>query len=100
MSSVMKVPEPVGFQTPEKVQIADLATEDLGRLQTYLSGLPSGPVANRKTLAELLESCWDLFAGSGLEAMADYKLRRMEDPEWDPPCLSFEIERHGRTCMG
>jgi hypothetical protein len=32
--------------------------------------------------------------------MADYKLRRMEGPSWDPPRLSFKIDRHGGTCMG
>jgi hypothetical protein len=77
-----------------------LTTEDLDRLRTYLSGLPSGPVADPKTIVGLLERCWHLFAGSDLKAMGDHKLRRMEGPLWYPPCLSFEIERHRGTCMG
>jgi hypothetical protein len=28
------------------------------------------------------------------------KLWRLEEPTWNPPCLSFLIERHGQTVMG
>ena len=28
------------------------------------------------------------------------KLWRLEEPTWNPPCLSFVIERHGQTVMG
>ena len=32
--------------------------------------------------------------------MEAYKLGRMEDISWNPPVLSFTIERHGGTVMG
>jgi hypothetical protein len=32
--------------------------------------------------------------------MKDCKLRRLEDLSWNPPVLSFTIERHGATVLG
>jgi hypothetical protein len=32
--------------------------------------------------------------------MAPWKLERIENPLWDPPVLTFEIERHGAAAMG
>lgn len=33
--------------------------------------------------------------------MAGYKVRgRLERMEWKPPLLTFQIERHGRSCLG
>ena len=34
------------------------------------------------------------------EAMEPYKLNRMEKAEWQPPILSFVVERHGGTALG
>jgi hypothetical protein len=48
----------------------------------------------------LLASAWDCFDGSADSAMAAYKLGRVEAPTWDPPILTFRIERHGGTVLG
>ena len=46
-------------------------------------------------------SCWGEFEGSAAEGMEAYKLKgRMEDVVWEPPLLSFRIERHGGTVVG
>jgi hypothetical protein len=45
--------------------------------------------------------CWDQFKGSRAEGMDGAKLYgRIEDPAWQPPVLSFKIERHGGTVNG
>jgi hypothetical protein len=48
----------------------------------------------------LLIAAWDHLLGAQEEAMASHKLRRIETPAWDPPILSFTIERHGATVLG
>ena len=52
-------------------------------------------------LESLLADCWDEFEGSREEGMASYKLlNRMKEVEWNPPLLTFIIERHGALVMG
>jgi len=72
------------------------------RLRQFLATLPTGPVPPERQpeLVQLLADCWDLFDGSDQEAMESYKLERMEAPYWNPPILTFTIERHGATVMG
>jgi hypothetical protein len=74
----------------------------LRQLKKYMANLPAGPIAPERgqELIQHLMKCWHVFSGSDEEAMEDYKLLRMEDPSWDPPVLSFIIERHGWTAMG
>lgn len=69
-------------------------------LHTLLAEISLGPVADMGPLLELLTPCWDEFRGSGDRAMATYKLRRVERASWNPPTLTFVIERHGGTVMG
>jgi len=51
-------------------------------------------------VAALLAVCWSDFAGADSERMHAGKLGRMEAVQWDPPVLSFTIERHGAMGMG
>ena len=52
-------------------------------------------------LASTLASCWDSLAGSDQGGMASHKLLgRLEDVRWQPPMLTFTIERHGGTVNG
>jgi hypothetical protein len=48
----------------------------------------------------LLAKCWHELEGAGETAMTELKLDRAEDLRWDPPILSFVIERHGGTVLG
>ena len=70
-------------------------------LKEYLSSQLPGPIEDIDTIATLLEDVWDNLIGSDAEGMAAYKLDgRIEEPTWEPPVLSFIIERHGGTVQG
>lgn len=74
--------------------------ESIEELREFLQRLPMGPVQERSEAEPLLDSCWDHLVGDD-GGMQGYKLvGRMENTVWDPPILSFEIERHGGTVMG
>ena len=51
-------------------------------------------------LIGLLKGCWSSIGGSYEEAMAEHKLERAYDLEWQPPLLTFRIERHGSYMVG
>src|SRR4051794_5739582 len=73
----------------------------IDKLQTYLSGLAPGPITDAAELEGLLEPCWHAFVGSDNGGMEGRKLLgRMEDGAWDPPLLTFTVERHGATVLG
>ncbi len=71
-------------------------------LRNYLASLPTGPIAAPSHLKRLLASCWNDFEGSHQENMKAEKLgnRQMEEVEWEPPILSFTIERYRVTLLG
>jgi hypothetical protein len=48
----------------------------------------------------LLAGCWHEFVGAESQRMHAGKLGRMEDVRWEPPVLSFRIERHGAMGVG
>ena len=49
---------------------------------------------------ELLSECWNDIDGGDVDSMATFKLERMEQLRWNPPDLSFVIERHGAIVAG
>ena len=69
-------------------------------LRNHLGSVQPGPVPDGSLVEELLCECWDDFAGSADTSMAAQKLDRIEDLRWDPPELSFIIERHGAKVAG
>lgn len=75
----------------------DGAAEELKR---FLATLPPGTVTELEELVRLLKACWERFAGGEDEAMAEYKLDRMENARWCGQTLTFEVERHGGVVMG
>jgi hypothetical protein len=69
-------------------------------IRQHCASLLPGPVADVSTLELLLAAVWDDFSGDdgGMDA---YKLpKRMENPIWNPPILTFRIERHGAASLG
>lgn len=71
------------------------------QLLEYLSTMSPGEIADVGQLDSLLAACWDQFDGGNAEGMEAYKLLgRMESISWNPPVLSFTIERHGGTVLG
>ena len=72
----------------------------MDELRNYLNRLEPGPVEEHSHLERLLAEVWnDLRCDYG--GMAGDKLvGRMEDLQWNPPLLTFRIERHGGTILG
>ena len=71
------------------------------QLLEYLESLPAGSIADGDELASLLADCWSEFDGGNAEGMQPNKLpKRMENIRWEPPVLSFAIERHGGAAFG
>lgn len=70
-------------------------------LLRFLERLSPGWISNKAKLESLLDEAWDCFDISNDEGMTGEKLLgRMEEVIWDPPILSFTIERHGGTVLG
>jgi hypothetical protein len=70
-------------------------------LVAHLSGQAAGEVNSPEQVEDLLVACWHEFEGGDDEGMVGSKLKnRTECMNWDPPVLSFTIERHGRTIGG
>lgn len=71
------------------------------KLIHYLDSCPIGRIHDIEPLESLLAECWGEFAGSNDKRMTGGKLYgRMQEVDWDPPVLSFIIERHGGTVNG
>jgi hypothetical protein len=71
--------------------------EALDELRALLQGVPPGkiPAELETRVLELLEGAWEFFDGAGDTKMAAYKVWRAEDLCWEPPVLTFIVERHG-----
>jgi hypothetical protein len=75
----------------------------MNNLTGYLYSLPTGYIDEKHldSLQSLLASCWSEFIGSSNSKMDTYKLiGRLENIYWEPPKLTFTIERHGGTVQG
>lgn len=72
----------------------------IDKLQTYLATIPPGPISDARTLTRLLAAAWGEFSGNDGGLIAQKHLSRMEDVAWNPPLLTFTIERHGGTVLG
>jgi hypothetical protein len=73
----------------------------LDKLKSYLNSLPAGDVLDIPIVEAILAECWHEFSGNSDGGMEGYKLRhRMEAVGWNPPLLSFNLERHGGTVQG
>jgi len=76
-------------------------SESLKEIRSYLAALPQGRIEDTGKIESLLAACWDELSGSEEGGMLGYKLcSRTENMEWNPPLLTFEIERHGATVHG
>jgi hypothetical protein len=72
----------------------------IAKLRDYLHTLTPGPIScgKKDEVDSLLSGCWNLLSGSNAKSMQDFKLSRglgTESMTWEPPLLSFQIERHG-----
>jgi hypothetical protein len=72
----------------------------MNELKTLLNRLPLGNITDAADLERLLVASLEGFTGSD-GGMEGYKLLgRMEQVHWQPPILSFVIERYGGTVCG
>jgi len=73
---------------------------NIDRLRRFLDEKPRGSV-DESAIDGLLTAAWDALSGSSEGGMrAEKILGRLEDVVWDPPRLSFTIERHGAAVLG
>ena len=74
----------------------------LETLRQKLTTFPEGSIseARKEEVLNCLSLCWNELPSAKDTSMQAYKLNRMESPGWQPPCLTFEIERHGAASFG
>jgi hypothetical protein len=70
----------------------------LNKLNDTPRGAIEGPAEDE--IISLLDKCWQDLEGADQTSMKDWKLSRLENLSWNPPILSFTIERHGATVLG
>jgi len=74
---------------------------DFTALREAFAGLASGTVEDTARIESLLSRCWSKLEGSREGGMTPDKISgRIEEMEWNPPFLTFLIERHGGTVLG
>ncbi|MDK2745312.1 MAG: hypothetical protein NDI90_20620 [Nitrospira sp. BO4] len=73
--------------------------QTLDNLCQFLEKIPKGSI-DTEELSPILSECWDDLCKEKDYGMQSQKLDRMENVLWDPPKLSFVIERHGGTVKG
>jgi len=75
--------------------------EAFQKLCNFMAGIRCGKIEETEYLEKLLAQCWNSLEGAKEGGMEGYKLiRRMKDVRWEPPILSFYIERHGAVTLG
>jgi hypothetical protein len=92
----------IDYEKIQKNEVIMMEDDAFERLKEFMDNLPAGTVAQemRGELIPLLMECWHRFSGSDEGSMAAYKLERLEYLYWDPPLITFIIERHGGMAMG
>lgn len=80
---------------------------DFTAFKEFMSSTPRGEITLSDEVAKRLAACWHELAGGTEQNMEGAKIysalfpyNRMEDVQWNPPLLSFVIERHGRQTAG
>ena len=78
---------------------------EMDNLRVFLADTPPGPVEDRANLLGVLVPAWADVTGSSATNMHSGKLDRMmkpgvKKPEWNPPVLTFRVERHGGMVGG
>jgi hypothetical protein len=80
--------------------MSDAATTQLSVLRRFCNTLLCGPVADVHSLELVLGPVWDTLPSDDPSMTSNKLLNRMEKPIWNPPVLTFRIERHGAASLG
>jgi hypothetical protein len=78
------------------------AKANCNALRFALSESGPGPIRDEEVgkIVGLLADCWTNLSGSDEQSTSPDKLWRAEDLKWNPPELTFQLERHGGTVQG
>ena len=77
-----------------------MAQTPMDQLKQHLSKLSEGPIADDDDTGILLALAWESLSQDGGGMTGDNILGRTEKMQWNPPFLTFQIERHGGTVRG
>jgi hypothetical protein len=80
-----------------------MSTTNLEQLQDFLEAIAPGSVTDRSvvgTLEQMLGDCWHILSGNKGGMTGRKLLYRTENMCWNPPLLTFKIERHGGAVLG
>lgn len=80
--------------------LVKFTSETLGTLSVLLRKNGPGPIVDVEEVRNALSAAWDECVGSDQTEMAAYKATRATSMEWNPPRLTFLIERHGGAALG
>jgi hypothetical protein len=88
-----------------KTEFEALNMITIQEMAKLLRSMPAGTARaeTRVLVLKMLGACWTEFTGSTESKMAFWKTVREEgadDLAWDPPILSFTVERHGVMVLG
>ena len=77
-----------------------MAQTPMDQLTQHLSKLSEGPIAGDDDTGILLASACESLSQDGGGMTRDKIPGRTEKMQWNPPFLTFQIERHGGTVKG
>jgi hypothetical protein len=72
----------------------------IDKVRDFLDTTPPGPIPDPGDLERHVAACWHEFNGDDGSMTGEKLLGRMEEVVWQPPDLSFTVERHGGTVQG
>lgn len=73
---------------------------ELDALRIFLRLLPPGPVVDPAEVVGALKTAWGELEVAEEISMATDTGRRLEGLSWEPPMLTFDMERHDATVWG
>ena len=77
------------------------ANDEYSKFRKLMEELPPGKIGDSSDVAFALSNVWSMLDGADQEGMDSEKIiGRMEEVVWEPPVLSFMIERHGGLILG
>jgi hypothetical protein len=76
------------------------ANDAIHALRQYLDRCGVGPVEEGNETSRFLGEAWEYLEGSDAQKTTHDKLWRAKKLQWNPPILSFDLERHGQTVKG
>jgi hypothetical protein len=82
--------------------IISMRCGSIEELRAVMHDVPHGEVSTADSAKVLrhLAVCWENIIGSDDQSTTGHKIYRGEEVKWQPPMLTFVVERHGAICLG